>query len=147
MYMNNRNLIIILFACAVVIGIIPVLAAMQSHQNLQEQAASHQPSLVTKPNNISPALPPFSAPNDVTPPQLNITSPQGGTQLQGGSTVSLSAQASDNIAVSKVDFVVNGALLCTQTSAPYTCSWSVPSRPNTIYAIVVRAYDLTGNLS
>ena len=136
--MKNKNLIIALSVCAVVIGIIPVLAAMQSHQNLQEQAASHQPS---------PSLPPFSAPNDVTPPQLTITSPQGGTQLQGGSTVSLSAQASDNIAVSKVDFVVNGALLCSQTIAPYTCSWHVPSRPNTIYVIVVRAYDLTGNLS
>lgn len=61
------------------------------------------------------------------------------------STITLSATATDNVGVTRVEFYVNGSLQCTDTSVAYTCSWKVPNPPNRTYQIEARAFDQAGN--
>ena len=84
---------------------------------------------------------------DTTPPSVTITSPANGAKVRRGSTITLAASATDNVAVSKVEFYVNGSLLCTRPSAPYSCSWKAPSGAKRTYQIVAKAYDPAGNTS
>ncbi len=82
---------------------------------------------------------------DTTPPIVSITNPAQGATVIRKSTVVLSASASDNVGVVRVEFYVNGSLQCTDTSAAYTCSWKVPNQPNRSHQIEARAYDQAGN--
>jgi hypothetical protein len=82
--------------------------------------------------------------NDTTAPTVSITSPIDNSSVTG--IVTVSANASDNVAVSKVEFYVNGSLKGTSTGAPYNYSWSTLAAaegPNTLSA---RAYDAAGNM-
>ncbi len=83
---------------------------------------------------------------DTVAPSVSITSPTNGANLAVGSSVLFSATSSDNIGVTKVEFYVNGSLLCTDTAAPYSCNWSVP---NTLasYTLMAKSYDTSSNMS
>jgi glucose/arabinose dehydrogenase len=84
-------------------------------------------------------------PGDNIAPQVSITNPADGATVARKSNVTLSANASDNVGVTRVEFYVNGSLQCTDTSASYTCSWRVPNPPNRTYQIQARAFDQAGN--
>jgi chitinase len=58
----------------------------------------------------------------------------------------MSASASDNVGVVKVEFYVNGALMCTEAGAPYNCTWKVPGAPHAKYQLQGKAYDAAGNV-
>jgi cellulose 1,4-beta-cellobiosidase len=60
-----------------------------------------------------------SPPPQNTPPSVSLTSPASGQQFNAGSSVTLSANASDNSGVSRVEFRVDGTLVSTDTTAPY----------------------------
>jgi hypothetical protein len=66
-------------------------------------------------------------PPDVTPPTVSITSPAAGN-VSG--TVTIAANAADNVGVSRVEFYVNGTLVGTDNAAPYTYSWNTTTLPN-----------------
>jgi hypothetical protein len=106
---------------------------------------THPPVTITLP----PEGQRYQAPNDVISPTLTITSPQNGTMVRATSTVTITASATDNVGVAKVEFLVNGTTVCTLTSSssPYTCSWTVLSLAGATFLLVVRAYDLTGNVA
>jgi len=57
-----------------------------------------------------------------TPPTVSLTSPTSGQQFNTGTSVSLAANASDNSGVSRVEFRVDGALVSTDTTSPYSFS-------------------------
>ena len=59
-------------------------------------------------------------PGDTTPPSVSLTSPASGQQIASGASVTVSANASDNVAVSRVEFRVDGVLVNTDTSSPYS---------------------------
>jgi cellulose 1,4-beta-cellobiosidase len=59
-------------------------------------------------------------PGDTTPPSVSLTSPTSGQQIASGASVTMSATASDNVAVSRVEFRVDGVLVNTDTSSPYS---------------------------
>jgi hypothetical protein len=82
---------------------------------------------------------------DTTVPVVSITSPAAGSSVTRSSTVSIAATATDDRAVSKVLFYVNNVLKCTDTTASYTCSWSVPSQRGARYTVTARAYDSSNN--
>jgi hypothetical protein len=88
---------------------------------------------------------PTPTPSDKIPPSITITSPKNGSSVKRGTTVTISANASDNVKVQKVQFLVNGASLCTITSSPYNCKWNVPQSIGVTYTIVGKAYDAAGN--
>ncbi|WP_395794775.1 PHB depolymerase family esterase [Aquimonas sp.] len=81
---------------------------------------------------------------DTVAPTVNLDSPSNGSTLAG--SVQLAASASDNIAVTRVQFFANGSLLGEDSSAPYTFSWNIGSVANGSYALMARALDAAGNI-
>ena len=78
-------------------------------------------------------------------PTVAITSPANGAIVVRKALVAINATASDNVGVTRVEFLVNGALQCTDTAAPYSCSWRVPNPMNKTYQLQARAFDAAGN--
>jgi hypothetical protein len=76
-----------------------------------------------------------------TPPTVDLTSPAHNSTVAG--TVAMTANAGDNIGVTKVDFMVNGSHVCSDTSASYTCSWNSNSGsyPDGVYSLSAVATD------
>lgn len=59
------------------------------------------------------------------PPSVSLTSPANGASFSAGSTITVSANASDpDGSVSKVEFFRGGTSLGIDTSAPYSVSWT-----------------------
>jgi len=83
-----------------------------------------------------------AASSDSTPPTVSISSPTGGT-VSG--TVSVAVNASDNVGVTRVDLLVNGAVVASDTAAPFSFSWDASSRVGTSPTLVAQAYDAAGN--
>ncbi len=85
-----------------------------------------------------------NANSDNTAPTVSITSPLNGVNVPRRSTVTITASASDNVGVTKVEFYVNGALQCSGTGK--TCNWNVPGKPDATYSLQAKAYDAAGNV-
>ncbi len=88
--------------------------------------------------NVSPS------PLDAASPTVKITSPAGGASVNRGTTVRITATAADDVAVTKVEFRVNGTVRCTDTAAPYSCDWTVWTSSGTTNWIRATAYDGAG---
>lgn len=82
---------------------------------------------------------------DTVAPSITITTPTSGATLTAGSVVNFSATASDNIGVTSVEFYIDGAFLCFDTVAPYSCDWYIPPQPGSFYTLTARAYDVSFN--
>lgn len=82
---------------------------------------------------------------DTTPPVVSLTSPTASSTVSGVS-VTLTATASDNVAVVNVQYKVDGTNIGSAiTSSPYTTTWnsaSVTDGSHTLYAL---AEDSSGN--
>jgi hypothetical protein len=108
-------------------------------------------SVIVNVNNITPTpIPtpvPTPAPADTTKPSVSIISPLNGSILKTNSKINITANATDNIKISKVETYVAGVLKCSSTlsSGPYLCPWSVPGKKNTSYTITIKAYDTSSN--
>ena len=87
----------------------------------------------------------FQQSGDNIAPTVAITSPANGAIVARKALVPINATASDNVGVTRVEFLVNGALQCTDTTAPYSCSWRVPNPMNKTYQLQARAFDAAGN--
>ncbi|HYH94880.1 Ig-like domain-containing protein, partial [Hyalangium sp.] len=107
------------------------------------------PGHVSSPGTGSPNLLLFSGfiqpGGDVTPPQTQLTAPAEGATLQG--TVLVSASASDNVAIRRVELWVNGQLRGSDESAPYEFSWDTVQAGNGLATLEARAYDTSFNSS
>lgn len=76
---------------------------------------------------------------DTTPPTVSAS------QTGNSGTITLSATASDNVGVTKVEFWVDGALKGTATAAPYSMTLDSRSLPNGTHSLVAKAFDAAGN--
>ena len=85
------------------------------------------------------------APADTTPPVVTMTAPAPNATVSGSVTVS--ANASDNVGVAGVQFLLNGAPLGAEdTTAPYSITWSSTSVANGgPYQLSARARDAATN--
>ena len=81
---------------------------------------------------------------DTTLPTTSITSPAANATVSG--TVTVTASASDNVGVVKVEFYVDGALKSNDTSSPYTFSLDTTVLSNGGHALTTKAYDAVGNI-
>ena len=77
---------------------------------------------------------------DTAPPTVSAS--ESGTS----GTITLSATASDNVGVSKVEFYVDGALKATDTASPYTASLDSTTLANGSHSLVAKAYDAANNV-
>jgi len=107
------------------------------HQGPNELVASGLPLSFTI--DDAPAAP------DTTPPSTSITNPANGATVSG--TVSVTASASDNVGVTKVEFYLDGALQSTDTASPYAWSWNTTTASNASHTLTSKAYDAAGNSS
>jgi hypothetical protein len=82
---------------------------------------------------------------DVTPPLVDFTAPADGSSIKRGTPLSMAAAASDNVDVTKVEFRTNGTLRCTDTQAPYECSWTPWTAVGNKNTLRATAYDAAGN--
>jgi len=80
---------------------------------------------------------------DTTPPSVAITAPASTSSVSG--TVAITASASDNVGVSKVEFYLDGTLQATVTSAPYGFSWNSSSVSTGTHTLTAKAYDAANN--
>lgn len=80
---------------------------------------------------------------DGVPPTATITAPANGANVSGN--VNVSANASDNIGIERVEFLLDGALLGSDASAPYSVVWNSATATNGAHALAARAVDLAGN--
>lgn len=81
---------------------------------------------------------------DTTPPTVSITAPANGATDSG--TITVSANASDNVAVASVQFRVDGNDVgAAVTSAPYTYSLNTKTLANGSHTLTAVATDLSNN--
>jgi len=86
---------------------------------------------------------PFSTDN--TPPTVSMTAPADGSTVSG--TVTVSADATDNVGVTSVQFELDNAPLGTAlTKAPYSLSWNTSTVPNGAHILLAVARDAAGNV-
>jgi hypothetical protein len=82
---------------------------------------------------------------DGQPPTVSIGAPADGATVSGTS-VTVSADASDNGTVAGVQFKLNGQNLGAEdTSAPYSTSWNTTTVANGSYQLTAVARDAAGN--
>jgi chitodextrinase len=83
---------------------------------------------------------------DTTPPTVSITAPASGATVSG--TIAVTANATDNVGVTGVQFLLDGANLGTQTSAtpPYSVSWDTTGASNGSHTLGAKAFDAAGNV-
>jgi hypothetical protein len=84
-----------------------------------------------------------TTPGDTQAPTASISSPAPSSTVSG--VVAVQMTASDNVAATKAELLVNGTVVATDTSAPFAFSWDSKTVPNGMANLSVRAYDAAGN--
>lgn len=82
---------------------------------------------------------------DITNPTVVITSPANNSTVSGN--VNVAASASDNIGVASVSYSVDGVLLGTDDSAPYSVIWNTAGTTTGNHILAATALDAAGNSS
>lgn len=96
---------------------------------------------ITGSGTTTPPPPPPAG--DTTVPTVSISAPTSGATVTG--SVNITAAASDNIGVTKVDILIDGAVVKTLTATPYTFAWDSKTVANGQHSIQARAFDAAGN--
>lgn len=81
-----------------------------------------------------------SGSGDTTAPTVSAT--ESGTS----GTITLSANATDNVGVTKVDFYVDNVLKGSKTSAPYSITLNSTTLTNAGHTLIAKAYDAANNI-
>jgi subtilisin family serine protease len=81
---------------------------------------------------------------DTIAPSVSITAPQFGQQLTGQST-SVQVVADDNVRVVRNELYVDGVLVATSTTAPFTIKWNTRKAAAGAHELHCKAYDAAGN--
>src|SRR5213075_3459989 len=82
--------------------------------------------------------------SDTVPPLISLTSPIANLGVSG--TITVAVDASDNIGIAGVQFLIDNAKLgAERISAPYNLSWDTTSVNNGTHTLSAIARDATGN--
>jgi len=83
--------------------------------------------------------------SDTTPPSTSVTAPANGATVSGTNTIT--ATASDNVGVTKMEIYVDGALKTSNSNATsLSFAWNTTTVANGSHAIVSKAYDAAANV-
>jgi hypothetical protein len=81
---------------------------------------------------------------DNSPPTVSLVLPEPGTQtLPSGGSLVIEADVADELGIARAEFFVDGELVGSVASAPYSLRWSADAGEHTIAA---RATDYAGNI-
>lgn len=85
---------------------------------------------------------------DTVKPQVAVTITSGATNnVITGDTVGIKVEASDNVALAKIELYIDGIKKAEGTSSPLTYNWDVNGLAyGTTHTILARAYDNSGNV-
>ncbi len=84
----------------------------------------------------------YQAGTSNSPPSVSITAPANGSSFPSGSSVTVSANASDSDgSVTQVEFFANGTSIGVDTSSPYSINWTIGTGS---YTLTARATDNAG---
>jgi hypothetical protein len=89
---------------------------------------------------LSGSAPP---PVDVTPPTTSIVNPANGSTVSG--VVTVTAAAADNVGVTEVSLLVDGATKDVRNAAPYTFQWDTNASGPGSHSLQTMARDGAGN--
>jgi hypothetical protein len=82
---------------------------------------------------------------DTTPPTVSITAPLTNVTVSGA--VTLTANATDNVGVTSVQFQLDSVSLGSAlTTSPYTMSWNTATTTNGVHTLSAQARDAAGNV-
>lgn len=101
-----------------------------------DRGARSSKSMIVTSTTVAPAV-------DTTAPSVTLTSPSTGARITRYSYFLATASATDDKAVTKVNFYYRGSLKCTDTTAPYSCSIRMVNGSN--LSVYARAFDAAGN--
>jgi Bacterial Ig domain/Bacterial pre-peptidase C-terminal domain len=76
---------------------------------------------------------------DTTPPTVSVS------ESGSSGSITLTADATDNVGVTKVEFWVDGALKGSPTAAPYSILFDSRTLSNGAHSLVAKAFDAAGN--
>jgi len=80
---------------------------------------------------------------DTVAPRVSFVSPITNQKIKGNETVSINA--SDNVAVTRVEFYADNQLVSSWTRGPYTAKWSTGKLSRGVHTLMCKAYDAAGN--
>ncbi|MDX2006383.1 MAG: Ig-like domain-containing protein [Meiothermus sp.] len=86
---------------------------------------------------------PAPGPSDTTPPTVSLGA--SSTNVTAPGSITLTATASDNVGVTKVEFFDGATKLGEDTSAPYTQTLSYTAANNGSKSYTAKAFDAAGN--
>jgi len=84
-----------------------------------------------------------AAGSDTTAPQIWFIDPVNGNRVTGNQTISIGA--TDNVAVTRVEFYIDNQLFTTWSSGPYTVKWKTNTAGKGNHTLTAIAYDAAGN--
>jgi Bacterial Ig domain len=123
---------------------------VQSHAATTHGAGTMVPISDTAPtadqwNLVAVEVLPGRPAQDTSPPQVGVTDPAAGSKV--GGVVALGATASDDVAVTSVQFKVDGANVgSTVTSPPFMTQWDSRTASAGQHTITAHARDAAGNV-
>ncbi|MBP9699522.1 MAG: S8 family serine peptidase [Elusimicrobia bacterium] len=79
---------------------------------------------------------------DKTPPTVTLTAPAEGASV--GGTVTLTASASDNVGVTRVEFYLDGQKIGEDTAGPFQFFWNSGLAANGTHSLTAMAWDAAG---
>ncbi|HSE17621.1 MAG TPA: S8 family serine peptidase [Pyrinomonadaceae bacterium] len=137
-------------AAALVLSVKPSLSASQV-EGVLKQAADDLGAIGWDPMygwgrvNIARAISGASASSsaDTVPPAVVFNNPTDGVGVSG--SVPITILATDNVGVSSVTLSHDGVMTATDTSSPYTFTWTTTAVPNGTHTLTATAVDASGN--
>jgi chitodextrinase len=81
---------------------------------------------------------------EAVPPSVSLSAPLNNSIVSGD--VLVTASASDNVGVTKMEFYLNGVLQATDTANPSFYLWPTSSLATGTYTLMSKAYDAAGNV-
>jgi hypothetical protein len=108
-------------------------------------APAPSPSPSPSPTPSPTPTPPPTSSSDKRDPDVSITAPASHASISG--TVDFKANASDNVAVARVEFQVDGQTKNTDTSSPYSYSLNTTTLSNGEHRLSARAFDTSGRVN
>jgi hypothetical protein len=92
-------------------------------------------------------LPVSASTPDTTPPAVSIAAPAAGSTVSGAAA-NVSANASDDVGVAGVQFLLDGGNLGAEdTAAPFAVSWNTTTAVNGSHSLSAVARDAAGNIA
>ena len=86
-----------------------------------------------------------AAPTDTQNPTISITAPASNPYSWESGNLSIAAEGTDNVAVSKIEIYVNDYLAATQNGSSINRTWMQNGTPTGSYTLKAMAYDAAGN--